>query len=230
MDASATARRQVLHAERRSCHNGLPPLLVQCSWQFAHYPPFGDGSNYQGVAEQTVAAGQPCKVTLPGSMTRQFSNLKTGRVYYYSPNGPVLSSAVRSHGHRQSHFSHGNAGLVGELIRTTKLTISNVKIAESRKPLMILSLLQRLRFGYFFSNHATTGGLRLERPAARRIIDDLKAHCPNHKHPRILASAQQFDFLKGQSAKRPDHHCRLHRAERQRRRTAARPAARIQHS
>ncbi len=46
--------------------------------------------NYIGVAEESVSAGKPCKVTLPGGITRQFSNLITGDVYWSTENGPAL--------------------------------------------------------------------------------------------------------------------------------------------
>lgn len=58
--------------------------------------------DWVGVAEETVATGKPCRVTIGGGVSRQFSALKPGRTYMLTPTGlkiadlSVLTSAEQS--------------------------------------------------------------------------------------------------------------------------------------
>lgn len=60
---------------------------------FIYTPTYNSMNNYLGVAQTTVASGDPLSVRLPGTFDSNFSNLTPGAVYYLNPSASGFSTA-----------------------------------------------------------------------------------------------------------------------------------------
>jgi hypothetical protein len=65
--------------------DGSTSYLASVSSGYLYSPTVNSRNNYLGIAQDTVASGDPLQVRLPGTFDSNFSNLTPGAAYYLSP-------------------------------------------------------------------------------------------------------------------------------------------------
>ena len=74
--------------------DGSSSYLVSVSSGYLYTPTVNSRNNYLGIAQDTVASGDPLQVRLPGTFDSNFSNLTPGAVYYLSPQSSGVAATA----------------------------------------------------------------------------------------------------------------------------------------